>query len=138
MSRVMKRVPGVEILLFKMHLVLIKLVQLVVVSPGKSNLFPLTVTLMRCILVLWGQMLATSCEYVTVHPEGIVEQGMKNTVFVPVSILVPTPWRVVQGRLPGLFYRCPCRGQASSENIKETGQCPCQSRCWHGLCRSAQ
>ena len=121
----MKRSPGVEIVLFKMHLVVVKLVQLVVVSPGKSNLFPLTVTLMQCILVLWGQMLATSCEYVTVHPEGIAERGMKNTVFVPVSILVPTPWRVGQGRLPGLFSICPCWGHASSGNIQDTGQCLC-------------
>ena len=62
MSRVMKREPGVEMVLFKRHFVVVKLVQLVVVSPGKSNLFPPTVTQTRCVKVLWGQILATSLE----------------------------------------------------------------------------
>ena len=43
MSRVMKQVLGVEMLLFKMYLVVVKMAHLVVVSPGKSNLFPPTV-----------------------------------------------------------------------------------------------
>ena len=62
MSRVMKLAPGVEIVLFKMHLVVVKLAQLVVVSPGKYNLFLPTVTRTRCVSVLWGRMLATSRE----------------------------------------------------------------------------
>ena len=53
---------GVEIVLFKMHLVVVKLAQLMVVSPDKSNLLPLTVTRRRCVSVLWGRMLATSRE----------------------------------------------------------------------------
>ena len=28
----------------------------------------------------------------TVRPTGTAERGMKNTVFVTVGILVPTPW----------------------------------------------
>ena len=56
-----ERSPGVEIVLFKMHLFVVKLAQLVVVSPGKSNPLPSTVTRTRCVSVLWGRMLATSC-----------------------------------------------------------------------------
>ena len=41
----MKQATGVEIVLLKMHLVVVKLAQLVVVSPGKSNL-----TTTKCIL----------------------------------------------------------------------------------------
>ena len=54
MSRVMKRAPGVEIVLFKIHLVVVRLAHLVVVSPGKSNLFPSTVTRMQCVFCLVG------------------------------------------------------------------------------------
>ena len=77
--------------LFKRHLVVVKLVQLVFLSPGKANLFLLTVTRTQCVSVLLCQILATSSELVTVRLVGIVERGMKNTVFVPVGILVPTP-----------------------------------------------
>ena len=62
MSRVMKQAPGVEMVLFKRHLVVVDLAQLDVMSPGKSNLFLPTVTQTRCVLVLWGRMLATSRE----------------------------------------------------------------------------
>ena len=57
----MKRALGVEMVLFKIHLV-VKLAQLVVVSPEKSNLFPPMVMQTRCVLVLWYWMLATSRE----------------------------------------------------------------------------
>ena len=40
----MKRASGVEMVLFNRHLVVVKLAQLVVVSQGKSNLFPPMVT----------------------------------------------------------------------------------------------
>ena len=53
---------GVEMVLFKRHLAVVDLAQLVFVSPGNFNLFPPTVTRTRCILVLWGWMLATSRE----------------------------------------------------------------------------
>ena len=58
-SIVRKRAGGVEMVLFKRHLVVVKLAQLVMVLPGNSNLLPLTVTRTRCVLVLWDQMLAT-------------------------------------------------------------------------------
>ena len=51
MSRVMKQALGVEIVLFKIHLVVVNLAQLVVVSPGKYNLLPPTVTRTRCVFM---------------------------------------------------------------------------------------
>ena len=40
--------------LFRRRLVVVKLAQLVVVSPGNSNLFPPTVMQTQCVSVLWG------------------------------------------------------------------------------------
>ena len=62
MSRVMKRAPGVDMVLFKRNLVVVNMAKLVFVSPEKSNLFLPTVTRTRCISVFWGRMLATICE----------------------------------------------------------------------------
>ena len=56
-SRVKTRAQGMEMVLFKRHLVVVKLAQLVVVLPGKSNLLPPTVTRTRCVSVLWDRML---------------------------------------------------------------------------------
>ena len=52
--------------LFKRHLVVVKLAQLVVVLTGGSNLLPPMLTQTRCVSVLYDRMLATSREYVTV------------------------------------------------------------------------
>ena len=60
MSRVIKRAPGVEIVLYKIHLIVVRLAQLVVVSPGKLNLLLPTVMETRCVSVLWGWILAMS------------------------------------------------------------------------------
>ena len=51
-SRVRTRAWGVEMVLFKRHLVFFNMAQLVVLLPVNSNLFPLTVTRTRCVLVL--------------------------------------------------------------------------------------
>ena len=55
-----KRAQGVEMMLFKRHLVVVKLAQLVIVLPGNYTLLPLTVTRTQQVLVLWDQMLETS------------------------------------------------------------------------------
>ena len=57
-----KRARGVEMVLFKRHLVVVKMAQLVVVLPWNSNFLPPAVTWTQYVSVLWDQMLATSRE----------------------------------------------------------------------------
>ena len=50
----------------------------------------------------------------TVRPAGTDERGMKNTVFVTVGILVPTPW----ASRPGSFARLVFQMSLSRPRIK--------------------
>ena len=63
----------------------------VVTSPGKLIKFPPTVSLVRYVSTFCGPFLAPIISYVTVIPAGTLSLGMKNMVFVPYGILVPTP-----------------------------------------------
>ena len=44
------------------------------------------------------------------RPEGTDERGMKNTVFVPVGILVPTPWASRQSLFARLVFKISLSG----------------------------
>ena len=70
MSRVRNQASGVEMTIFGRHLVVVRLVQFVVVIPGKSSLSPPTVTLTRWVSVFCGRIMETRQEYVTVWPAG--------------------------------------------------------------------
>ena len=50
---------------------MVRLAQDVVLIPGKSILPPPMVTRTLCVSVLWDQILAKSCEYMTLRPAGI-------------------------------------------------------------------
>ena len=52
--RVMKRAPGVEMVLLSKNFVVVKLAQWVVVAPGKLRRFPSTVTRTQLTLALVG------------------------------------------------------------------------------------
>ena len=101
MSRVMKRVPGVDMVLLIRHFFVVKLAQWVVVAPGKSRRSPPTVTRTGFTLALVGLVEATIQAYVTLRPWGIADFAIKKPVLVPVGMPVPTPW----ARRPKLLAR---------------------------------
>ena len=78
--------------LLSKKIVVVKLVQWVVVAPGKSGRSPPTVTRTRFTSALVGQMVATIWAYVTLRPWGMEDFATKKTVLVPVGMRVPTPW----------------------------------------------
>ena len=92
MSRVMKRAPGVDMVLLSRNFVVAKLAQWVVVAPGKSKRSPTTVTRTRFTLALVDLMEVTIWAYVTLRPWGMSDFAIKKTVLVPVGMQVPTPW----------------------------------------------
>ena len=92
MSRVMKRAPGLDMVLLIRHFVVVKLAQWVVVVPGKSRRYLPTVTRTWFTSALVGLIEATIQGYVTLRPWGMADFSIKKTVFVPVCMWVPTPW----------------------------------------------
>ena len=62
MSSVRKGASGVNTVMLIKHLVVVRPAKDVVVTPGKSSLYPLTVTRTLCVSVLWDRILATSCK----------------------------------------------------------------------------
>ena len=91
MSRVRKRASFVEMVLFKSTLTVVRLAVSVDAFPSYSNQSPPAVTLTRCTSVLLGRIDATRRTYETLRPSGMFFFLMKNTVFVPLGIRVPTP-----------------------------------------------
>ena len=92
MSRVMKRAPGLYVVLLSRHFVVVKLAQWVVVAPGKSRRSPPTVTRTRFTLTLVGLMKANIRAYVTLRLWGMADFAIQKTVLVPVGMQVHTPW----------------------------------------------
>ena len=78
-------------MLLRKHFVVVKLVQWVVVAPGKSRRSPPTVTRKRFTLALVGQMVATICTYVTLWSWGMEDFATNKTLLVPVDMQVLTP-----------------------------------------------
>ena len=101
MSRVMKREPGVDIVLLSRHFVVVRLAQWVVVVLGKLRQSLPIVTRTRFTSALVGLMEATIWAYVTLRPWGMADFSIKKTVLVPVGMRVPTSW----ARRPRLLAR---------------------------------
>ena len=101
MSRVMKREPGVDMVLLSRNFVVVKLSQRVEVAPGKSRRSPPTVTRTWFTSALVGRMVATIRVYVTLRPWGMEDFATKKTVLVPMGMRVLTPW----ARRPKLLAR---------------------------------
>ena len=78
--------------LLSRHFVVARLVQWMVVAPGKSRRSPPTMTRTRFTLALVGQMEATIRAYVNLRPRGMADFATKKTVLVTVGMRLSMPW----------------------------------------------
>ena len=91
MSAVANHASGVEMMIFRRHLVVVRLAVSVEVMLGNSNKLPPTVTRTRYVSTLLGRSEAASWRYDIAWSVGTADCLTKNMVFMPFFKWVLTP-----------------------------------------------